>query len=113
VQEYKLFQCFGNNIVTTEFEEWKRYRKIAAPAFSEVRDDRGTTLCCALSGGSKRNNNLAFEESVRVITSLYEGAWRGKQEVVVDDALDLTMEVSSAVRLAIGMRLIDCFRQLS
>ena len=70
-------------------------------------------LCCALSSRPKRNNNLAFEESVRVITSLYEGAWHGKQEVVVDDALDLTMEVSSAVRFAIGMRLIDCFRQLS
>ena len=43
----------------------------------------------------EKNNKLAFEESVRVITSLYEGRWYGKQEIVVDDALDLTMAVSS------------------
>jgi hypothetical protein len=37
-------------------------------------------------GGKQRfqkNNKLAFEESVRAITSLYEGEWRDKQEVVV------------------------------
>jgi hypothetical protein len=27
---------FGANIVASEGEEWKKYRKIAAPAFSEV-----------------------------------------------------------------------------
>ena len=36
VQSYTILNFFGNNIVTTEFEEWKRYRKISAPAFSEV-----------------------------------------------------------------------------
>ena len=40
VEEYDLLRFFGNNILTTEFEEWKRYRKIAAPAFSEVCGDR-------------------------------------------------------------------------
>ena len=38
VEHYGILKFFGNNIVTTEFDEWKRYRKIAAPAFSEVRD---------------------------------------------------------------------------
>jgi len=33
---------------------------------------------------------------VRAITSLYEGLWHGKQEVVVEDALELTMGVSPA-----------------
>jgi len=51
----------------------------------------------------QKNNKLAFEESVRAITSLYEGLWSGKQEVVVDDALELTMAVSPAP--AIGSRL--------
>ena len=46
--------------------------------------------------GSQKNNKLAFEESVRAITSLYEGLWHGKQEVVVEDALELTMAVSPA-----------------
>jgi len=38
VHAYKILNFFGNNIVTTEFDEWKRYRKISAPAFNEVRD---------------------------------------------------------------------------
>jgi hypothetical protein len=54
--------------------------------------------------GSQKNTKLAFEESVKVITSLYEGGWRDKQEVVVD-VLHLTTEVSSVVRLSIGRRL--------
>jgi len=62
--------------VVTDFDEWKRHRKIVAPAFSE------------------KNNKLAFEESLRIITSLYEGDWSGKQEVVVDDTLSLTMAAS-------------------
>lgn len=40
VHAYKILNFFGNNIVTTEFDEWKRYRKISAPAFNEVRDLR-------------------------------------------------------------------------
>ncbi len=34
---YELLATFGTNIVVTEGAEWKRQRKIAAPAFSEVR----------------------------------------------------------------------------
>ena len=33
---YKVLASFGPNIVASEGEEWKKYRKIAAPAFSEV-----------------------------------------------------------------------------
>jgi hypothetical protein len=33
---YTVLCIFGRNIVASEGEEWKRYRKIAAPAFSEV-----------------------------------------------------------------------------
>ena len=31
---------------------------------------------------------------MRAITSLYEGRWLGKQEIVIEDALELTMAVS-------------------
>jgi cytochrome P450 len=31
-----VISVFGPNIVASEGEEWKKYRKIAAPAFSEV-----------------------------------------------------------------------------
>ena len=49
--------------------------------------------------GSQKNNKLAFEESVRAITSLYKGSWHDKQEIVTDDVLHLTMAVSSAMQL--------------
>lgn len=51
--------------------------------------------------GLQKNNKLAFEESVRVVTSLCDGKWDGKQEIVVDDALDLTMAASSVMRLSL------------
>ena len=43
VKMYELLSIFGGNIVTSEGEEWKRYRTITAPAFSEVRND---CRCC-------------------------------------------------------------------
>lgn len=36
IEQYKLLQFFGGNIVASEGDDWKRYRKISAPAFSEV-----------------------------------------------------------------------------
>lgn len=36
VQLYRVLTFFGPNVVASEFDEWKRYRKITAPAFSEV-----------------------------------------------------------------------------
>ena len=36
MNRYKVVTVFGPNIVASEGEQWKKYRKIAAPAFSEV-----------------------------------------------------------------------------
>jgi cytochrome P450 len=33
---YHLLLLFGKNIVASEGEDWKRVRKVAAPAFSDV-----------------------------------------------------------------------------
>ena len=33
---YKALAFYGHNIVASEGEEWKKYRKISAPAFSDV-----------------------------------------------------------------------------
>lgn len=55
----------------------------------------------AVNDESQKNNKLAFEESVRVITSLYEGEWRGKQEIALENTLELTMAVSSAMGLSV------------
>ena len=37
VYSYRVLNFYGNNIVSAEFNEWKRHRKIVAPAFGEVR----------------------------------------------------------------------------
>jgi cytochrome P450 len=37
---YKVVTVFGANIVASEGEEWKKYRKIGAPAFAEVCPER-------------------------------------------------------------------------
>ena len=102
---YKVLRFFGENIVTSEFDEWKRYRKIAAPAFNEVRDFlRQSSIPRVTNNGLQRNRKLAFEESVRSITSLYEGEWRGKQEIIVDDATHLTLAVRTTICLSIGRK---------
>jgi cytochrome P450 len=36
ISRYRVLTVFGPNIVASEGEEWKKYRKITAPAFSEV-----------------------------------------------------------------------------
>ena len=54
---------------------------------------------CVVDDDSQKNNKLAFEESVRAITSLYEGDWRDRQEIVLESVLELTMGVSAAVRI--------------
>lgn len=36
IHQYKVLTFFGRNIVASEGDEWKRYRKISAPAFSDV-----------------------------------------------------------------------------
>jgi cytochrome P450 len=36
LDHYRLLLVFGTNIVASEGDEWKRFRKITAPAFSDV-----------------------------------------------------------------------------
>lgn len=36
VDQYVALAFFGHNIIVSEGEEWKKYRKISAPAFSDV-----------------------------------------------------------------------------
>jgi hypothetical protein len=36
VEQYRPLIFFGHNIIASEGEEWKKYRKISAPAFSDV-----------------------------------------------------------------------------
>lgn len=47
VAKYKIVDMFGQSILTSEGQEWKRHRKIVGPSFSE------------------KSNKMVFEESLR------------------------------------------------
>lgn len=36
VEIYDILSFYGRNLVASEHEEWKRFRKVSAPSFSEV-----------------------------------------------------------------------------
>ena len=37
LEMYKPLEPYGPHIVASDYNEWKRYRKVCAPAFAEVR----------------------------------------------------------------------------
>ena len=88
---YAVLSIFGANIVVSEGEEWKKYRKIAAPAFSEV--------CLKPQWLSKseydlqRNNKLVWDETTRIVMDLFDNVWGDRSEIVVDHFLDITLPV--------------------
>ncbi|KAI8609223.1 cytochrome P450 [Chytriomyces sp. MP71] len=56
VHHYRIVDIFGKNIVSTEGDEWRRHRKVAAPTFSE------------------RNNAYVHESSVQIAQRMF-AAW--------------------------------------
>ncbi|KAF8895529.1 cytochrome P450 [Infundibulicybe gibba] len=54
IEKYDAILFFGRNIVGSEGDEWKKYRKISAPAFSE------------------RNNKLVWDETVKIVNGLFD-----------------------------------------
>ncbi|KAI0090485.1 cytochrome P450 [Irpex rosettiformis] len=76
LEQYELLKYFGGNIVASEAEEWKRYRKISAPAFSE------------------RNNALVWDETKLIIQDLFNNVWGDQKEITVDHAVDVTLPLA-------------------
>ncbi|EMD35530.1 hypothetical protein CERSUDRAFT_116271 [Gelatoporia subvermispora B] len=76
VEQYKILSFYGSNIVITEGDEWKRQRRIAAPAFSE------------------RNNKLVWDETINVMLDLFDNVWGDKQQIEVDHIVDLTVPIA-------------------
>lgn len=86
VKMYKIVSIFGPNIVASEFDEWKRHRRIAAPSFSE------------------KNNRLVYEETTRIVAELFQ-FWseNGNGRVVkVENAVDLTSNLALMVISSAG-----------
>ncbi|KAG1736097.1 cytochrome P450 [Suillus paluster] len=84
LDQYTPLTFFGRNIVASEGDEWKRYRKIVAPAFSE------------------RNNRLVLETTMQIMVDLFDTVWAGRDEVVVNHAVDLTLPIALFVIGAAG-----------
>ncbi|KAF9048962.1 cytochrome P450 [Panaeolus papilionaceus] len=93
---YDVLSFFGHNIVASEGEQWKKYRRISAPAFTEVSislqnlsiETWQIKIC-----KTKQNNVLVWEETTRIMNELFEGMWKDKQSVTVDHCLDITLPI--------------------
>lgn len=81
---YAVLAFFGRNIVVSEGDEWKKYRKISAPAFSE------------------KNNKLVWDETVSIVEGLFADVWGDKKEIVVDHVVDITLPLALFVIGAAG-----------
>ncbi|XP_006455974.1 hypothetical protein AGABI2DRAFT_121882 [Agaricus bisporus var. bisporus H97] len=79
VDYYDSLSFFGYNVVASEGEAWKKYRKICAPSFSE------------------RNNRLVWDEAVMTMNDIFDNAWENKERVVVDNFLDITLPVTLSI----------------
>ncbi|KAI0642624.1 cytochrome P450 [Trametes meyenii] len=76
---YKILLAFGPNLVASENDEWKRQRRLVAPAFSE------------------RNNKLVWDETVRILYDLFDNVWGDTDTVDVADIKDLTVPITLLV----------------
>ncbi|KDR79851.1 hypothetical protein GALMADRAFT_265094 [Galerina marginata CBS 339.88] len=76
IAQYKVLTFFGRNIVASEGDEWKKYRKISAPAFSD------------------RNNKLVWDETVQIMLGLFDEVWKDKHEISVDHCVEITLPIA-------------------
>ena len=91
MSRYKPLTIFGPNIVASDGEEWKKYRKITAPAFSEVCPELRPSLNPDYD--RQRNNKLVWGETIRIMNDLFDNVWGDRSEVVVDHCVDITLPV--------------------
>ncbi|KAF9469453.1 cytochrome P450 [Collybia nuda] len=76
VQHYQVLLFFGRNIIASEGDEWKKYRKIAAPAFSE------------------RNNRLVWDETVKIMGDMFQNVWGSQAVITTEHCADLMLLVA-------------------
>ncbi|GJE97102.1 cytochrome P450 [Phanerochaete sordida] len=74
---YPALRVWGGNIIASDGEEWKRHRKVSAPAFSEP------------------NNRLVWTETVKIMLDLFDNVWGSQDTVTVDHVVDsITLPVA-------------------
>ena len=93
---YQVLSLYGSNIVASENEEWRRTKKVVAPAFSEVSHPSKCKTEFSSSQSDiilKRNSRLVWDMSVRVVESLFNEIWKDKDVISVDHFPEITVEV--------------------
>ncbi|EAU86414.2 614/534 cytochrome P450 [Coprinopsis cinerea okayama7 len=81
VELYEVVNLHGNNLLTAEGDDWKRYKKVVSPAFSE------------------RNNRLVWDEAIEVTSQLFSDVWKNQDQVTVENCLkDLTLPLTLALK---------------
>ncbi|CDO70499.1 hypothetical protein BN946_scf184569.g42 [Trametes cinnabarina] len=76
---YKVLLAFGPNLVASEGDEWKRQRKLVAPAFSE------------------KNNRLVWDETIRILYDLFDNVWGDRDTILIDNITDITVPITLLV----------------
>ena len=104
--------------MTCEGEEWKKYRKISAPAFSDVRIDVRFVLGSLIDWRfyfCQRNNKLVWDETIKIMNGLFDEVWAGEDVISLDHTLEITLAVcvySSLQSYYLPVSLILIFRLL-
>ncbi|KAJ3402139.1 hypothetical protein CcCBS67573_g04088 [Chytriomyces confervae] len=75
IHMYALIDIYGKNIVSTEADEWRRHRKIAAPTFSE------------------QNNALVHESSIQIANQMFS-AWENNCITSKDGSKNCSVNVT-------------------
>ena len=91
--------------MASEGEEWKKYRKIVAPAFSEVSPEKRSSSNPEYS--YQRNNELIWDETIRIMMDMFDNVWSDKSEVVIDHCVEITLPVGFLSIL--WLRIYLCF----
>ncbi|PBK69146.1 cytochrome P450 [Armillaria solidipes] len=73
---YRVLSVFGPNIIASEGDTWKKYRRINVPAFLD------------------RNNRLVWEESLNTTSDLINMVWKDKDVMEVEHVADVTLQIS-------------------
>lgn len=90
LENYRILDIFGRNVITTEGSEWRQHRKVASPSFNE------------------KNNALVFSEACSQAQGIL-GKWlntSGSSTIkdVPVDVMRLTLHIIS--RVGFGVRLL-------
>ncbi|KAF9255705.1 cytochrome P450 [Marasmius fiardii PR-910] len=76
LEMYGVLSFFGPNVVVSEGDDWRRYRKLTSPSFSD------------------ENNKLVWNESIKIVTDLFENVWGQQEAIHLEHPLDITLPIA-------------------